>query len=240
MPNTLLLVDTGASTASNFTIGSNRSNSSGYKTSEIEMVSLFPGKASPHVSNTESPARRGLPGNDSSLALPSLDLTGGAGELERPSLTDDLPEVPPFAVGFVPQPSFATTTLGAVLADAASTALFTQHLQLEFNCESYVFVMACDRVRANPSSEGKTRVVEISTIYDQFLRSGAALEINVSCIERQKVEQCVRDCAGVDLPTQFAVKSEAEVPVDILESIRQEVFKLLEGEHAPRLDLLET
>lgn len=174
-----------------------------------------------------------MQGNNSSLALPSLDLAGGAGELERPSFsTDDLPQAPPFGTGGLPQPSFGTTTLGAVLADEESTALFTQHLQHEFNCESYVFVMACDRVRANPSSEGMTRVVEISTIYDQFLRSGAALEINVSCIERQKVEQCVRDCAGVDLRTQFAVQSEAEVPVDILESMRQEVFRLLEGEHS--------
>ena len=70
-----------------------------------------------------------MQGNSSSLALPSLDLTGGAGELERPSFsTDDLPQAPPFGTGGLPQPSFGTTTLGAVLADEESTALFTQHL----------------------------------------------------------------------------------------------------------------
>jgi hypothetical protein len=164
---------------------------------------------------------------------------------------------------------------------------------MEFNAESYVFLLNCDSACANVTPEGeKSRVdaesrrreqehialehkpnylqtfpctiphstissllatslqtsnphpgemalaTDVWTIYERFLRRGAALEINVSAGNRMKVEQCFLEHTGVDLMTEGEARkppsAEDRVPINILDSVRHEVFKLLENDVLPR------
>ena len=79
---------------------------------------------------------------------------------------------------------------------------------------------------------------DVWTIYERFLRRGAALEINVSAGNRMKVEQCFLEHTGVDLMTEGEARkppsAEDRVPINILDSVRHEVFKLLENDVLPR------
>ena len=51
-----------------------------------------------------------------------------------------------------------------------------------------------------------------------------------------KLEKYIENATGIDLKVEFAVQSTTEVRIDALDSMRNEVFRLLEGEHKQALE----
>ena len=74
------------------------------------------------------------------------------------------------------------------MSDTVTHDLFVQHLQMEFNMESYLFMVACDRIKDDYSVDGwaMAPLTEVKTIYDQVTNTHRSFSLslvddNIAC-----------------------------------------------------------